>query len=251
MGQLVFYDNPQHEGPGSEIRLDIVTPAGVVSAEGPELDTVSYKGQVVVSLTGGKPDSLIVTQLICGAMNCSGNGDDTVFEYRNGAWSKAKLRPVLPRSIQDYDRDGVPEFQFPIVEIEVFECGVPCRVSRENMVELFGLEQWDGAKFARDLSTLRAWYDARYRAAVAAVAQANPAGSADSCPAEAVGHAAARYVYGRIHGETHAVASTASSALGAALDTSQCDISWPELAAALKKAVLPRPTRKSSARAVR
>lgn len=189
--------------------------------------------------------------MICGGVNCSGNADDIVFEYRNGGWSRTKLHPVLPRTIQDYDNDGVPEFQVPIVELEAFECGAPCRVSRSNMVEVYAVEQWDGAKFAQDLSTLRGWYAARYRAAVAAVARAKPAGNDGSCPSESLALAAARYVYGRIHGETHQAAARQADALGAKLDTSQCDISWVELSAKLRRVPLPRPVRKANATAPR
>lgn len=45
MGELVFYTDPDGQGPGSEVRLDIVTGRQVASVQGPELDVAEHKGQ--------------------------------------------------------------------------------------------------------------------------------------------------------------------------------------------------------------
>ncbi|MBE7481645.1 MAG: hypothetical protein HS104_16900 [Polyangiaceae bacterium] len=250
MGAIVEYEptetNKGPEGLGLPIhyaRTDIMTRDRVITLLGTQ-EQEWRACRPVLSLTGGEPDTLVFQDIICGA-NCSGRrDDDIVLRFSNGRWSRPKAVPKRPYTHQDWDGDGVPEFTYPILSMKAYDCSdTMCRSLAANIVEVRGIEQWDGVRFTANLSALLPWYK---REAERARAQATnnegetQAKEPDDCPANALSLAAARYIYGVVDGEAKADAMAAADRFARRLDTSACTIDWSALRSRAMAAKLPR-----------
>lgn len=251
MGAIVEYEptetNQGPDGLGLPTRygrIDVITKSRAVTLLGTyELEWRDCKP--VVSLTGGAPDTLVFQEYVCGAMNCSGiSEEDTVLTFRDGRWARPKALPKRPYTHQDWEGDGMPEFTFPILSVKAYECSdATCRSMAANIVEVRGIEQWDGVRFTANLSALLPWYK-REAGRVRAQATNNEGGTQakepDDCPANALSLAAARYIYGVADGEAKADAMAAADRFARRLDTSACTIHWSALRSRAMAAKLPR-----------
>lgn len=205
-------------------------------------------GSPLWDLRGDGSASVVLALTACG-VSC-GIATPLVFDLRSDDFSPAKAAPECPTCARDEDGDGVPELETRLASLVVAACArTSCGPSSQLLVEVRGLERWDGQRWARDLAAFAPLYMARLRSArldAEAVRRTRDKGSV--CPLHPLTVAARLYVFSRLIGESKGDSLAAADAVMKGFDTETCkkeyDLlatpkSWSELRRELETLSLP------------
>lgn len=251
--KIVLYQPTPESAPATKaMRADAVGASGApYTAFSGIIDVMKTRKEksVLWDLTGEGPRFVVLHLTRC-EPHC-GTGQPLVLELdEHEAFRRARKAPECPTCMQDADRDGIPEFTYRMLELRIAPCSrVSCGPETALLVEVRGLESWDGETFARNLTVFRPLYEARSRAAQAEMKRVRRASRKKTvCPLDAIRVAAELFVYGRLTGMSEVEAFKASDRLMAGYSTDPCrteyDLlatpkTWIELRSELVSAKLP------------
>jgi hypothetical protein len=249
---VVLYEPKPESAPATKaMRADAIGVTGApYTIQSGIIDVVKSPNQSVLwNLTGDGPRFVILNLVRC-EPHCGAPAPVVLELSPRDEFSRAKSAPQCPTCIQDADRDGVPEFTFRMVELEIAPCSrVSCGPEVALRVQVRGFESWDGARFARNLRSFVPLYDRRLQAARAEVKRVRKASKKKTtCPLDAVRVAAELFAYGRLTGVTELAAFKEADTLMAGYSTAPCsrefDLlarprSWVELRSELVSEKLP------------
>lgn len=237
-------------GAGSDGR-EVVRDSGMVDVMQTE------QGSFLWDLTGDGARFVLIGLTPCAA-NCQ-RTETLVLELGAGDdFTVLDSAPGCPSCARDEDGDGIPEFETPLVSLELGGCPrVACGPLYALMVEVSGYESWNGKRFSKELALFAPLYVKRLAAARQAARAFPPAaGAKPSCPVDELRTAAELYVYGVLSGVSPDAAAREMDAVMKGRSTAPCEAersmfqppaSWPELRAKVRAASLPVLATKRSA----
>ncbi|MBK7579569.1 MAG: hypothetical protein IPI67_05105 [Myxococcales bacterium] len=251
---LVIYEPAPASAPATRVaRVDAVGagPYQVVSTESGLIDVMkTRRGSLLWDLRGDGSKSVVIHLTPCGA-NC-GVARPLVLELTKAdSFQAAKAHPECPTCMRDEDADGVPEFEVRLAQLSIAPCSrVSCGPAGALLVDVRGVERWDGQKFARDLKLFAPLYRERFKLAERDAERVKRATERQkTCPLNVLGVAARVYVYSRLTGNSGGDALKTADRLMRGWDTRPCakefDLlappkGWNELSKELEAVVLPR-----------
>lgn len=203
---VVIYDPKPERAPATRVAKVQVVGAGayeVVSAESGTIDLMKSKqGSPIWDLRGDRSSSLVLHLTPCGAY--CGVAKPLVIDIADDKPKAQPNAPACPTCIHDENGDGVPEFDVRLAELRVAPCSrVSCGPSGALLVDVRGLQVWDGATYARDLRELSPAYERRLaRARRDAERLRKAKGKSRICPLNPLQVAARLYVWSRLGGES-------------------------------------------------
>jgi hypothetical protein len=233
-GVIVLYEPKPESAPATKaMRADAVGATGApYTIQSGIIDVVkSPEKSVLWNLTGDGPRFVVLNLVRC-EPHCGAPAPVVLELSREDAFSRAKSAPECPTCIQDADRDGVPEFTFRMVELEIAPCSrVSCGPEVALRVQVRGFESWDGQRFARNLRAFVPLYATRLTAARAEVKRVRRAAKKKTtCPLDALRVAAELFAYGRLTGVGELQAFKETDAVMAGYSTAPCNKEFDLLA---------------------
>ncbi len=231
---LVIYDPSPAEAPAYKLaRIDAVGAGAyqVVSSESGIVDVMKTRaGSLLWDLRGDGSRSVIIHLTPCGA-NC-GVAKPLVLELDGNAFKAAAVAPECPTCLRDDDKDGVPELELRLASLTIAPCSrASCGPSSALLVEVRGVERWNGARYAKDLAVLAPLYAERRKAAQKDAATVKRTGNRSRiCPLNALSVAARLYVYSRLTGESRGDALVRADEVMRGWDTKACSTEYDLLA---------------------
>lgn len=250
---LVLYDPTPEKAPAFKLaRVDAVGAGAyqVVSSESGMVDVMKTReGSPLWDLRGDGSKSVVIHLTPCGA-NC-GVAKPLVLELDGHAFKKPVQAPECPTCLRDEDKDGVPELEVRLASLTIAPCSrTSCGPSSALLVEVRGVERWNGSRYAKDLALLVPLYAERLKAAkqdAEAVKKTN--NKSKICPLNALSVAVRLYAYGRLTGESRGDALARAGEVMRGWDTKPCSTEydllappkrWNELEKELEAVELPR-----------
>ncbi len=248
---LVIYEpTPDKAQAMIQQRVDAIgaAPDNVITRDAGMIDVSRTKdGKVLWDLRGKGADSVLVELTPCGA-HC-GVPTTLALELHDDRFSVADSAPACPTCIHDLDGDGIPEFDFPLIQLSIGPCSyASCGNSYALEVDVQGYESWDGKRFAKNLELFKTLYERALQNAEQEAKQLGAAPKAGVCPTDALRVAGELYAYGRLTGEPLGTALAAADAVMKGYSTKPCtkqhDLlaapkSWRVLRGELSKTSLP------------
>jgi hypothetical protein len=258
---LVLYRPSPEKAPAYKVaRLDAVgaTPEAPISVESGMIDIAKTRdGKLTWDLRGDGARSIVVNLTPCGP-SC-GVAKPFVLELSGDRFVQPPSAPSCPTCLQDENKDGIPEFELRLLDLKVAPCSrASCGPSVALLVEVRGLEAWDGQGYARDLAEFEPFYFERLKRArqdAEVVKRATTKGKI--CPLNALQVATRVYVYSRLTGEGRGDALTAADEImkGYTLDPCRKEYDlldaprpWADLRGELDGLSLPTLTRQRPAK---
>lgn len=250
---LVLYDPTPAKALAFKLaRVDAVAAGAyqVVSSESGIVDVMKTRsGSLLWDLRGDGSKSVVIHLTPCGA-NC-GVAKPLVLELAGNAFKPASAAPECPTCLRDDDKDGVPELELRLASLTIAPCSrASCGPSSALLVEVRGVERWNGSRYARDLALLAPLYAERRKAAQKDAETVKKTGQKSKvCPLNALSVAARLYVYSRLTGESQGDALARADEVMRGWDTRPCATEydllappkrWPELRQELEALPLPR-----------
>ena len=203
--KVVLYDPLPEKAPATKaMRADAVGITGSpYTVRSGIIDVVEHPRtkSLLWDLTGDGP-RFVVLHLIRCEPHC-GTASPLVLELSSrDEFRRLPDAPDCPTCIQDADRDGVPEFTFRMLDLTIAPCSrASCGPETALLVQVRGLQAWDGERFSKNLGTFIPLYDSKLRAARADVKRVRRASRKKSvCPLDALRVAAEIFAYGRLTG---------------------------------------------------
>lgn len=203
---IVLYDPKPERAPAYKLmRMQAVGTGAyeVVSAESGIIEVVKTpKGSLLWDLRGDGSTSVVLHLTPCGPY--CGVAKPLVLELGEDRFKAQPVAPACPTCMKDANGDGIPEFEVRLAELRIAPCSrVSCGPSSALLVEVRGLEVWDGEKYARDLRELQPLYVERLERAKKDAARVRKAGGKSKiCPLDPLQVAARLYVFSRLGGES-------------------------------------------------
>ncbi len=231
---IVIYGPTPEKAPASRVaRVDAIGagPYQVVSSQSGMVDVMKKRdGSLLWDLRGDGSKSVVIHLTPCGA-NC-GVAKPLVIDLVEHGFKLASTAPECPTCLRDEDADGVPEFEVRLGALSIAPCSrVSCGPSSALLVEVRGLERWDGARYARDLALLTPLYAERLRRTqLDADVVRKSSSKSRVCPLNALSVATRLYVYSRLGGESRADALDRADRLMRGWDTLPCSTEFDLLA---------------------
>jgi hypothetical protein len=230
---VTYHPDRQHAMAYKTARVDAVSGGAyrVISNQSGMIDLMrTPSGALTWDLRGDGKSSVVINLTPCGA-NC-GVAKSMVLELDGDHFFVPPSTPACPTCMKDDDRNGVPEFERGLVRLVVAPCSrASCGPSAELMVEVRGLETWDGQKYADDLAELRPLYFERLkRARHEADTVQRESQKSKICPVGAIQAAADLFVYSRFIGESRGDALRLAARVMKGYDTTPCSTEYDLLA---------------------
>lgn len=250
---IVLYDPKPERAPAFKLtRVQAVGTGAyeVVSAESGIIEAVkTRKGVLLWDLRGDGSTSVVLHLTPCGAY--CGVAKPLVLELTEDRFKAQPIAPACPTCMKDSNADGIPEFEVRLAELRIAPCSrVSCGPSSALLVEVRGLEVWDGEKYARDLRELQPLYAERLELAKKDAARVRKAGGKSKiCPLDPLQVAARLYAFSRMGGESAEDALKGASEVMKGYGFEPCKREfdllaepkrWPELESELRGWELPR-----------
>ena len=232
-------------------RFDAVSLAATISRESGRIElALDRSKRPLWRLRGDEREYVVVQLTSCEKRRDCGHARALVLELSGSGFAVAQAAPQFPASLQDADRDGVPEFTYPLVGLEIATCRrKSCGPTRTLMATVLGYESYRGGDLRRDLRSLVPLYMRRLaESRRAAQRLARVRGRKSICPLAAIKVAAELYVYARLVGERSEVAMAPADKLMKEYSTGACfkeyelldrAKTWPELRKELVEIALP------------
>jgi hypothetical protein len=191
----------------------------------------SAKQSVLWDLTGEGP-RFVVLQLTRCEPQCGAPAPVVLELGADDGFSRKRDVPECPTCIEDADRDGIPEFAYRMVDLTIAPCSrASCGPETALLVQVRGLESWDGERFSRNLSSFVSLYRARLDAARAEVKRVRHATrKRNTCPLSALRVAAELFVYSRLTGASEVDSFKEADRLMAGYSTDPCRVEYDLLA---------------------
>jgi hypothetical protein len=214
------------------------------------VDVVKTRKQSVLWDLTGEGARFVVLHLTRCEPQC-GAPEPVVLELdAEDGFSRKREAPQCPTCIDDADRDGVPEFDYRMIDLQIAPCSrASCGPETALLVQVRGVEAWDGERFVTNLRSFVPHYRARLAAARAEVKRVRRAAKKqNTCPLSALRVAAELFVYSRLTGVAEIDAFKESDRLMAGYSTDPCRVeydllapprSWVELRSELVSEKLP------------
>jgi hypothetical protein len=230
---VLYHPDREHAPAYKSARFDAVGggPYQVLSQQSGMIDVVRAPGGLYTwDLRGDRKSSVVIDLTPCGA-NC-GVAKPLVLELDGDRFVVPSSAPEDPRSLRDDDHNGVPEFERGLVKLVIAPCSrASCGPSAALMVEVRGLETWDGQKYAMDLAELRPLYFERLKhTRREADSVRNEAKKSKICPLGAIQTAAELFVFSRFVGESRGDALRLADHVMHGYDTAPCATEYDLLA---------------------
>jgi hypothetical protein len=230
---IVLYEPTPETAPAHKsMRADAVGASGApYSLQSGVIDVVETSEKSLLwDLTGAGPRFVVLNLTRC-EPQC-GIPSPVVMELgSDDAFARRRDAPECPTCIQDADRDGIPELLFRMVDLKIAPCSrASCGPETALLVQVRGLESWDGERFARNLNSFVPLYRARLEAARAEVKRVKRATKKKVCPLSAIRVAAELFVYSRLTGANEIDAFKEADKLMAGYSTDPCRTEYDLLA---------------------
>jgi hypothetical protein len=231
---IALYDPAPESAPAfKSMRADAIGVSGApYTLRSGVIDVVgNQKKSVLWDLTGEGPRFIVLHLTRC-EPQC-GTPEPVVLELAaDDGISRKREAPQCPTCIDDADRDGIPEFAFRMVDLEIAPCSrASCGPETALLVQVRGFESWDGERFAPNLKAFVPLYRARLDAARAEVRRVRRAArKQNTCPLSALRVAAELFVYSRLTGATENDAFNQADQLMAGYSTDPCRVEYDLLA---------------------
>ncbi len=247
---VVYEPTPDKAGAGIKQRVDAIgaAPGNIISRESGMIDVSKTRDDKLLwNLRGKGAHSVLVELTPCGA-HCS-TPETLVLDLHHDRFSVVASAPACPTCIHDLDGDGIPEFDFPMLQLSIAPCSyASCGNAYALEVDVPGYQSWDGKRFAKNLSLFKPLYAKALVKAQADAKKLASASKAGVCPTDALRVAGELYAYGRLTGQPVGTALAAADAVmkGYSMQpcTKQHDLlaapkSWRVLRSELMKSKLP------------
>jgi hypothetical protein len=231
---IILYDPTPETAPATKaMRADAVGAQGAPhTVKSGIVDVVETPQKSVLwDLTGDGPHFVVLHLTRC-EPSC-GTAQPVVLDLSaKDEFHLAAQAPECPTCIQDADRDGIPEFAYRMIELKIAPCSrVSCGPETALLVQVRGLESWDGSRFARNLRAFKPLYEARLKAARAEVKRVrNVLKKTRVCPLSAIRVASELFAYGRMTGVPELAAFKEADKVMAGYTTAQCNAEYDLLA---------------------
>jgi len=247
---VVYEPMPDKAQATIQQRIDAIgaAPDNVISRESGMIDVSrTRQNKLLWDLRGKGAHSVLVALTPCGA-HC-GIPETLVLDLDDDRFSVPASAPACPTCRHDLDGDGIPEFDFPLLQLSIGPCShASCGNSYALEVEVQGYASWDGQRFAKNLALFKPLYDKALEKARGEATKLASASKAGVCPTDALRVAGELYAYGRLTGQPAGTALAAADAVMSGYSMQPCtkqhDLlagpkSWRVLRGELSKTRLP------------